>query len=213
MVARLQHLRRLALGKARADRDAAAQTSPNRAHPARLPDSGNGTTSRSARLPSGPRPDQERAVLVAQIPCGLDELGADGHYAAFALDRLQNDRRRLVAHDLLESGDVVDLNVDKAGDQGLERPLILPLAGGAQHAQGSTVERPVEGHDLVVAFGPLGVAVLLRNLERGLIGGCAADAVEHLLHPAELAQPLGKLGLGSREAEVGDMDHVAGLGG
>ena len=152
--------------------------------------------------------DQERPDAIAG-GAGRDEvLVAQRMDASLAHDRLQQDGAGRIGHRLGELVDVVGRHVVEAGRQRGERGLVLRLPGRGKRAEGSTVERAGQGHELVRAAL---TAVPPRQLERRLVGLRARVGEEDAIERRARHERFGEVELGERVVEVRDLDERAGL--
>ena len=116
--------------------------------------------------------DEQDAVAIADFAQALEEAVLRDDVAAFALDRLDDDRgdlvgrSELVEQDLVEPAQVLDPAVRRVEDARQQRPeagVVLGLRGGQRdRAVGPAVERAEEGDDVR----PLGREA--RELDRRL---------------------------------------------
>jgi hypothetical protein len=91
--------------------------------------------------------DQQEALVVAERAQSRRKLRWDRADAALALDRLDQDRRRLVGDRRLQRVHVVERNLIEAFDLGAEALEIFRLAAGGDGRQRPAVERALEGDD------------------------------------------------------------------
>jgi hypothetical protein len=205
VVAGLQHRRQPLAGDQRADRQPAAE---------RL--GGGQRVGHDARLLVGPqRPaaaqaaldlvvEQRRAVRVARLARGAQQIVVQRPHAALALDRLEQDR----------GGALVDGGADRrgrrldgaeAGHERRERRLLALLRRRAQRPVRAPVEAAVQDDDVAPRLG------LAGQLERGLVGLRTGVGEEH--RPAQragrqaLGEPAHRLGV----EEVADVQQPLGL--
>ena len=93
--------------------------------------------------------DQQQVVLVGQLAqLGEEAVGRDAD-AAFALNRLDQDRRRFVVDQRGHGAEVAIRCVAEAGQQRADAFVVLRLGRGAGGAVGAAVEAALEGDDLV----------------------------------------------------------------
>src|SRR5205823_14722578 len=150
---------------------------------------------------------QQNAVLIADAPQLLQELGGSDNVSALALHRLNEDcgnllRRQRGLEKLFfdETGAIYGVllgiaafrtpievrigNMSYARNQGKEAAALLRLGGGErERAHGASVEGAVEG-DHILALG-----VIARQLERGLDGLSSAVAVVKLVRAFHRREP------------------------
>ncbi len=122
------------------------------------------------------------AMSSAPVRCArlLDRLGQRRRHrphAAFALDRLDDDRRRLAGDQPIERRRIVGRRERDAGQQRLERVAVVLVPGHRQRAERAPGERVIEGDELGARLAAR-VPVAARELQAGLVGLAAAVAEE-----------------------------------
>ncbi len=151
--------------------------------------------------------DQQQLVLVGQLAqAGQEAVGRNAD-AAFALDRLDHDGRRLVVDQPGHGVQVAERGVDEAGHQRPEPLVVLRLRGGRGRAQRAAVEAALEGDDLVALLG----RVQPGELDGRLVGLGARVAEERLAAETPLRQRLGPQALQFGVPGVGHVDQLAQL--
>src|SRR4051794_40267970 len=206
VVAGLEGLAQALAGDQRADRQAAAERLGGRhrvGHDAGLLERPQRAAAAEAALDLVV--EQRRAVGVARLARGVQQLVGQRPHAALALDRLEQDGRGPLAH---RAGDGLGRRLDghePRYERG-ERRLLGLLRGRAQRAVRAPVEAAVQHDDLAAAFG------LTRELQRRLDRLGARVREED--GPAEraLGQPLGEADHRLGVEEVADVQQLAGLG-
>ena len=121
-------------------------------------------------------------MLVAQPAQADEKFRGAGVDPALALDRLDEDRGRLVVHEVGETLEVVQFAKRKAGDQRAEALLDFLLGRGAHAAERAAVKRVLRADDLVAfALFParLPDPVQPRQLDQRLVRLGAAVAEKH----------------------------------
>ena len=156
--------------------------------------------------------DQGDIAFVAQPAQVRQEFHVGGIHAALALDGFDHDRRGLLRRDRrLERLDLVEREVDHAGDHGLEPFVVLGLGRGADRAVGAAVKGVLEGHDLV-----LGLAARLGRPPAGEFQGRfdglrTAVAEEHSGREGVVHEQLRESHVGLGVVQVGDVHQFRGL--
>ncbi len=153
-------------------------------------------------------------MTVAQVAQAEQELGCHRIHAAFALDRLDEDRRRLVVDQRLEGGEVVQFAKGKSGHQRAKTLLDLFLRSRAHAAKRATVKRVLRADDLVdFALFAAGFfhAVETRELEQRFVGLGPAVAEKHATGAGVTDDAFGQLALVRVAKQVADVDEFAGL--
>ena len=155
--------------------------------------------------------DEQQPVLLAQRPEPLQESGRRRADAALALDRLDEDRRRLRPDRLLRRREGAERHLVEALDLRAEALEVLLLAAGGDGGERAAVESALEGDD-AEALGPaLGELVVARRLDRRLQRLGAGIGEEDAVGEARRRQPVGQL-LAIRDAvEVGDVPDLRRL--
>ena len=165
--------------------------------------------------------DQQQAVPVADRAQALEESRRHHMDAAFALDRLDHDRRGLVRDGLLHQ-------IEIAGSDGVEphvrpQPLhVFRVASGEGARQRAAVKGALERDD-AIAFGMAGnVVVTPRHLEGAFAGFHPGIAEEHGVGKGVGDQPLGQMLLPRHAVEIrgmpqfpcllGQRRHQSGIG-
>ena len=97
---------------------------------------------------------QHQTVLVAQFAQRPQERRLDNANAAFAHQRLDQDRRGFIGDRALDRFDVAERNLIEALDHGAEAFEIFFLPAGSERRQRPAVERAFKGDDAIA----LGVA-------------------------------------------------------
>ena len=138
---------------------------------------------------------QQPRVAIAQVAQGLEITRRCDLYAAFALNRLdqnRHDARAVFALYLLQRGEIAERHFDEVPRQFVEaKPHRRAIAGG-QRAEGAAMKRV--GHDhhqrLFDAFTP---AVQTRQFQRRFVRFGAGVVEERALHARQHRQPFGQL--------------------
>ena len=133
--------------------------------------------------------DQEHAAPVAQPPQPREIAGRRDVDPPLALDRLDQNRGRLVVEHRGDRLEVVVRNIDEAGNHRLEPDVVLGLGGGRQCGVGPAVEPSLHRDDLEA---PLLVTEGPGQLDGGLVGLGPAVAEEALAAERPLGQGLGE---------------------
>src|SRR5439155_305323 len=121
---------------------------------------------------------------------------------AIALDRLDHDGCRLVAHGGLHGGEVAVGDEADAGQQGEEARVVLLLPGGSEGREGAPVEGARGGEDLEAPAALLR-APAPRELHRRLVRLGAAVREEDALGERVPAEERAQLAGGERVVDVG----------
>ena len=149
---------------------------------------------------------QQQLVLVGQLAQPGQEAVGRNADAAFALDRLDQDRRGFVVDQPRHGVEIAERGVDEAGHQRPEALVVFRLSGGGDRAHRAAVEAALERDDLVAAFGGV---VQPGELDRRLVGLGAGIAEERLA-----AETPFRKGLGPKPLQLGvpRVRHVDQLG-
>ena len=155
--------------------------------------------------------DEQQAVLVAQCAQALEEAGRRRADAALALDRLDEDRRRLRPDRLLRRREVAERHLVEALDLRAEALEVLLLAAGGDGGERAAVEGALEGDDAEPLWAAFRILVVARGLDRRLQRLGAGIGEEDAVGEARRRQPVGQL-LAIRDAvEVGDVPDLRRL--
>ena len=103
--------------------------------------------------------DEQRLALVAEPADRLEVAGRRGLHAAFALDRLEQDRADPLVHRRGQRVEIGELDLAEARRQRLERLLLLGLAGRRERAERAAVERVVRREHVEALGTAVGLAV------------------------------------------------------
>ena len=186
--------------------------------------------------------DEEQAELVGDLAQPLEIAGRSRAHAAFALDRLDKNRRRLFADRRAHLVQIAEGDVVEAVHRRSETLQISLVARRGERRQGAAVERTLAGDD-APAFGMTGLGlVLARDLERqlarlgpgiaeehGVGKGVVDEALRQPLLSRDLEQvrgvpqPLGLFGYGADQMRVavtepghrdaaGEIEELAAVG-
>ncbi len=142
--------------------------------------------------------NQKQVVLIAQPAQDRQVIIVGDIDAAFALDRLDDDRNGLAVDGVLGGVQMVERDVGEPGEVWLEPEPGFVLPGRRHGAERAAVEAVVHGDDLeAVALGAwVGLPVEAGELERGFVGVGAAVAEEGSALEAVGGDRLSQLGLG-----------------
>ena len=150
-------------------------------------------------------------MLVAQPPQRAQEFGRHHPHAAFAHDRLDQDRGGLGPDGALGRFQVAERHLVEALDHRTEALEIFLLAAGGERGQRAAVKGALEGDDAVALRLAAHRLVLARHLDRAFHRLGAGIAEEHHVREARRAQPVGQpLGLGDA-VEIGNVPDLLGL--
>jgi hypothetical protein len=139
------------------------------------------------------------------------ERRLDNAHAAFAHDRLDQDRRGLIGDRALGRLKVGKRHLVEAVDHRTEAVEILFLTAGGQRRQRPAVESALESDDAIALGMAARGVVFARGLDGAFHGFGAGIAEEHHVGKARLAQPPGYT-LGLRNlVEVGDVPELLRL--
>src|SRR5262245_15598445 len=105
-------------------------------------------------------------MLIAQIPQRFQELRRAGTYPAFALNRLDQDRRSLRSDGALDRLDVVERHLIEAVDDGAEAFQIFLLPARGERRQGTAVKRARESDDAITFRAAVDRMEFARGLDR-----------------------------------------------
>ena len=155
--------------------------------------------------------DQHQARFVGERTQALQELVRRRMDAALALDRLDQQRRGLVAHRGAGRIQVVEVHLVEGIHGRLEALEVLGLRAGRDGRERPPVEGVAESHH----------AVARRRTAAGLIDACELDralhrlragiAEEHAVREGRGGEPLRKARLRRNVIEVGDVPKLFGL--
>ena len=154
--------------------------------------------------------DEQRAGPLARLLDGLGQRRRDRPHAAFALDRLDDDRRRLAGDQPIERRRIVGRRERDAGQQRLERAAVVVVPGHRQRAERAPGEGVIEGHELGARLAAR-VPVAARELQAGLVGFAAAVAEEGAAQARGAGQAIGELPLQRVEEQVRRVGQLARL--
>ena len=205
-------LTRFASRKTRADREAAAERLGERHDVGRDADALIGEQfAGAAHAALHFVEDQHQAVLVAQRAQRSEERRLDDAHAAFAHQRLDQDRGGLGPDGALDRFQIAERHMIEAVDLRAKTVEIFLLAGGGERRQRAAVEGTLECDDAIA----LGLAarrlVFARHLDRAFHRLGAGIAEECVVGKACLAQPFcGALALRNL-VEIGDVPDFSGL--
>ena len=149
-------------------------------------------------------------VLVAECADLLEVVVLRRVDAALALDGLEHDGGRLLAHHRLELLDVVVVDVVKAVRQRAEAFVVLRLARRRQRCDRTAVEA-VPGRDDLGFLRVELMRVLARDLDGALIRLSARVAEERLVEAREFDELRRCVGLRLRVVEVRAVDELLRL--
>ena len=113
--------------------------------------------------------EQQRIVLVAQRSCLLKERLIDHVHAALALNRLDEDARRLRTDRCAQCLDVVAGNMTKAGGERFEGNLLWLSPRRLERAESTAMKGTFETDQLVFVGAPGLGPVSARKLDRSLV--------------------------------------------
>ncbi len=155
--------------------------------------------------------EEQRAVLVADLPQLLQVAGRRGEHASLALHRLDHDARDVRAHHRAHRRGVSIGDVCHARERGAEALLILGVPGEGHRAHGPPVKRVVEGDEAIA----LGLAVdeepAARELEHRLVGLRAGVAEEGAIEAELLAELVGEADVLGVVEIIGSVEEARGL--
>ena len=156
--------------------------------------------------------DQHEPGLVTDRAQALQELVARRIDTALALNRLDQDRGRLVADGGAGRREIAQVDLIEGIDGRLEPLEVLGLTAGGDGGERAPVEGVAEGDHAVALGRALARLVDARELERALHCLGAGIAEEHAVGEARGGELLGKAGLRRDLVEVGDVPELLGLG-
>src|SRR5438128_1598825 len=133
-------------------------------------------------------------------------VGGRDDDAALALDRLDHDGDRLVAHGGVHGGEVAVGDEADAGQKGEEARVVLLLSGRGEGREGAAVEGAGGGEDLEAPAALLR-APAPRELHRGLVRLGAAVREEDALGERVPAEERAQLAGGERVVDVGGVEE------
>lgn len=162
--------------------------------------------------------DEQEVMLITEGAELLEVVGVGHVDAAFALDRLGDNRDGFVIERGLDGRKIVVRDVGVAGQVRGEAFADGGVRGGAHGGERSAVERLGAGDGFVAAelagaFAGVGFAVEPGEFERGFVGVGAAVTEERSAAETELANGLGGAGLRLGVEEVADVPQFFGLFG
>jgi hypothetical protein len=157
---------------------------------------------------------QEQEIpVVAQLAQPDQEFRGAGVYAPVPLDRLDEDRRRVVVHVARKAANIVELAEDEAGHQRPE-PLLHGLLRGRAHPAEHPAVKSVLGADhpdALALHAGLAHAVEPRELDHRLVGLAAAVAEKDAARAGVSDQPARELGLVGVPEQVARVVELRGL--
>ena len=115
-------------------------------------------------------------MLVTQIAQALQELLGRGDDAAFALHRLNHDGAGVVAHELANALQVVEVGVENTARYRAKALGVLGLAAYAHGEERAAMERLVERNDFVFMLAVVVDRPAACQLQRGFVGFTAGGA-------------------------------------
>ena len=195
MVAEGDRVRDLFADEGGADRHAAAERLADR-HQMRLEADG-GEVERIARSPEPALHfirDEQRAGAGARVRDRRGKRRRQQPDPAFALDRLDDDRRRRLRNGRAKGRRIVGRHEADPGEQRLERRAIVFVRRDRQRSERAAVKRLLERDDLVARLAP-GVPIAPRELQARLDRFGAAVAEERARQPGQVRQPFGQAAL------------------
>jgi hypothetical protein len=144
--------------------------------------------------------DQNSANFRAALTEGEEEFWGSNVDTALSLNGLNNDTTSRVRHQVVDSGNIVEITVTESGYHGREWRLVFGVGSSAQASHGAAVERVVERDELVLILaGRHRLSDLASKLDGGLIrfgtavtNECTGRAGETTSCVCELDQLLGK---------------------
>ena len=155
--------------------------------------------------------DQQRIVLVTQLTQSFEECLLAGDDAALALQRLDDDRAGVIAHQLAHGVEIVEFGVLDTARNRPEALGILGLATDADGEEGAAMEGLTEGDDLVLLLAMGVVGETTRQLERGLVGLTTGGAEVDLVGEGALGQRLGQRQCRLVGVDIGQVPDLVGL--
>src|SRR5262249_12747394 len=154
--------------------------------------------------------DQQQMVLVTEPAQRLQELWGHRAHAAFALDRLDQDRGGCWVHGRLVLREV-ERHLIEAVDHRPEAVEMLLLTASRERRQRAAMERALESDDAVALRVAARRLVLTRHLYGALHRFGARIGEEDELRKARRAQALGKLFAVRHLEEIGDVPDALRL--
>ena len=141
----------------------------------------------------------------------MQELIGDDPHAAFAHDRLDQDRGRCRPDGALHGLEIAERNLVETLRDRAKAIEVLLVAAGGERRQRAAVERSLERNDAISVGMARCRVVFARHLDGALHRFGTGIAKEHQIGKRGRAQPIGQaLGLGDA-VEVGDVPDLLGL--
>ena len=144
---------------------------------------------------------EEEVVFLSEGGEAFEEFPGGDIDAAFALDGFDEEGCGLVGEGSFDGVEIIEVDVFKPGEKGIETIVDFGLRGGRHGTDGAAVEGFVEGDDFV-SFG--GLAKSPGELEESVVGfgaGVGEEDFAGLLHDF-LYDEFGKIGLRSDVVEI-----------
>ena len=150
---------------------------------------------------------KQQVVFVGQLAQPLQEsVGRDAN-AAFALNRLDENRTGFFVDEFGDGFQIAERRVVETGQQRADAFVVLGLGRGAGGAVGATVEAACEGDDFVAAARRMEPG----ELDRGFVRFRAGVAEERLAAEASFGEQLRPAALHFGVPRVGDVDQRGDL--
>ena len=132
-------------------------------------------------------------MLVAELAQRLEEGLRRGAHAALALHRLDQDARGVRPDRLFHRFEIAVRHLVKTVQRRAKALEIFGGAGRGERAQGTAVERALEGDEPIALGMALGELIAAHDLDHAFHRFRAGIAEEHEVGKALLAEPRGKL--------------------
>ncbi len=158
--------------------------------------------------------EEQQIVLIAKRAQAAEEFGRADVNAAFALNRLDEDRGRLVVDECGERFEIIEFAEHKTRYERTKSLLDFFLRSGAHAAVGAAVEGAFGADDFraFTLFAALGDAVEPREFDQGFVGLGAAVTEKNAARAGVADETLRELALIGMTEKIADVDERGGLG-